>query len=435
MMTRIKQHETEERAATSSGREPHAAPTHDNTPRAPLKRTGRDAQAVSPGSERQRRDITLVVAGAQAQPKAPDSDALAERGSSGIRHRLPIVERENYEIVGEIARGGIGRIHRAREKHLCRFVALKELLHGTNPDTEARFVREALLTARLQHPSIIPVYEAGCWPSGEPFYTMKLVPGRSLADALEGRAYEQRIALLPHVLAVAEAIAYAHSQHILHRDLKPSNILVGDLGETMVIDWGLAKDLEARQANSLTESALVRRLELGLRSPDDDDYNDDSLTVAGSVIGTPAYMPPEQACGAAVDERADVYAIGAILYHVLAGKPPYEGSNPAQVVRRVAVEPPVPLSQMHQGIPAILSTIVEVSMARSPLARYATADDLADELRRFLSGPTAAVHRRSGRDRWKRVLRRYRLRLLVTLAGLLILAAFGALAERLLVAG
>src|SRR5262249_39048777 len=181
----------------------------------------------------------------EASSPPPHPDAVRRWSAA----RLPIVDRDSYEIDGEIAHGGIGRILRGRSVHLDRPVAIKELL---DPDTEdaERFVCAALLTARLQPPSIVPVYDAGRWPSGELFYAMKLVTGRTLADILDEKPLPLagRLALLQHVIAVAEAIAYAHSERILHRDLKPANILVGSFGETVVVDWGLAKDLAEPEA-------------------------------------------------------------------------------------------------------------------------------------------------------------------------------------------
>jgi serine/threonine protein kinase len=186
---------------------------------------------------------------------------------------LPVVDPEVYAVEGEHARGGLGRIVRARDRRLDRLVAIKELTRQ-GPSARARFEREARITARLAHPAIVPIYEAGRWPSGEPFYAMKLLTGRTLREVIDdARDLDARLGLLPHVLAVAQAVAYAHSQRVIHRDLKPANVLVGAFGETVVIDWGLARELDA---------------------PDGE---------TGGVMGTPAYMPPEQAAGASVDER------------------------------------------------------------------------------------------------------------------------------------
>src|ERR1044071_1345030 len=158
---------------------------------------------------------------------------------------LLAVERHHYAITREIARGGIGRVFEARDLRLGRQVAIKELL-PKNRDAARRFEREARITARLQHPSIIHVYEAGVWPGGEPFYAMPRVSGRSLDKVVaEKQTLAERLGLLPHVIAVADALAYAHNENVIHRDLKPANVLVGEFGETVVIDWGLAKDLGA----------------------------------------------------------------------------------------------------------------------------------------------------------------------------------------------
>src|SRR5262245_4589876 len=209
--------------------------------------------------------------------------------------RLPTVDPRSYRISGEVAQGGIGRILRARDERLDRPVALKELRTSAGVVAEDRFVREALLTARLQHPSIVPLYEAGRWPTGEPFYAMKYVAGRSLLDViLERRTLEQRLALLPHVLAVAEAMAYAHSERIIHRDLKPANILVGDFGETVVIDWGLAKDLSEEQRESCVGMGEVAAVSEGSGASDEPARHGDTprapveaLTMHGAVMGTP----------------------------------------------------------------------------------------------------------------------------------------------------
>src|SRR3954470_11906539 len=189
---------------------------------------------------------------------------------------LVVVDPSCYVDRIEIARGGMGRISRARDLRLDRIVALKELWVDQK-DTRARLAREALLTARLSHPSIVSVHEAGRWPSGMPFYAMKLVPGRSLDRVIAERTtLAGRLALLPHILAVADALAYAHQQRVIHRDLKPHNVLVGEFGETVVIDWGLAKDLDDEERR---EPSGPHRIA------------DASATIDGAVIGTPAYMP------------------------------------------------------------------------------------------------------------------------------------------------
>jgi eukaryotic-like serine/threonine-protein kinase len=399
------------------------APSVENSPEATIASSGRRARVQDP---------TLIVAG--AKPLSASSIAeepVVEPESRRRRYRLPTVEREHYQILGEVAVGGIGRIRKAREDRLGRPVALKELRGEADARVEARFVREALITARLQHPSIIPIYEAGRWPSGELFYAMKLVAGRSLAEAIEGRSYEERLELLPHVLDVAEAIAYAHSRRILHRDLKPSNILVGEFGETVVIDWGLAKDLSSHR---ITPGPGQMPARAAFDSNSAEVADDELLTMMGAVMGTPAYMPPEQASGKPVDERADVYAIGAILYHLLTGHPPYEGSNPMEIVRRVLAGPPAPLQKQQPGIAPDLSAILEKSMARVHHARYPSARELAEDLRRFLNGQIVGAHRYSPNDLLRRFAGRHRAALVVGLASIALMAVLGVVGLRRLVA-
>ncbi|MBN1209802.1 MAG: serine/threonine protein kinase [Myxococcaceae bacterium] len=314
---------------------------------------------------------------------------------------LPQADRERYLLHGVVAEGGHGRILRAQDLHLERMVALKEPISpGTS--TEDRFLREARITARLQHPSIVPVYEAGRWPGGEPFYAMKLVSGRSLAYLIESmRTLSERLAALPHVLAVTEAMAYAHSQHVVHRDLKPSNILVGEFGETVVIDWGLAKELDRLEEPSAEHGATPP----GSPEPEH--------TQLGTVMGTPAYMPPEQAAGQPVDERADVYALGAILYHLLSGKAPYTGASSQEVLQRVLNEEPTPLARLQPRLTEELLDIVSRAMARAPERRYASARELAEDLRRFQTGQLVGAHRYTRWERMKRFARRNRTALIV----------------------
>ena len=360
---------------------------------------------------------------APAPLPAPPSNSPAAPPAAVLR----AIDRGDYEILAPFAEGGIGRILRARDRHLERQVALKEL-RTRSQGAEERFVREALLTARLQHPGIVPIYEAGRWPSGEPFYAMKLVAGRPLSERIhEAQTLDQRLALLPHVLAVAQTMGYAHSQRVIHRDLKPENVLLGEYGETVVIDWGLAKDLSIpeptrappppRPGERATSTGSSGRRRVGTSK---------SLTLDGAVMGTPAYMPPEQAYGDPVDERADVYAIGAILYHLIAGEPPYDGDTPVDILVKVTSVEPVPIEERQPGIPRELATILRKAMAERPEDRYPTAKELADDLRRFQAGQLVAAHHYSRGERLRRLLRRYRAPLGVGAIALVLLGLLGA---------
>jgi len=292
------------------------------------------------------------------------SDSSAEidaRDIVGPQFRNP----DRYHIMGEHGRGGLGRVSRAHDRELGRDVAIKELISRNEVD-EVRFLREALVTARLEHPGIVPVHEAGRWPDGTPFYAMKLVSGRSLRDLIAERpTVDQRIGLLHHVIAVADAIAYAHGRNIIHRDLKPGNVIVGDFGETIVIDWGLAKDIKAPDdSNSgvATGSAPDRPV-------------DEELTAVGSVLGTPAYLAPEQTRGEHVDQRAAVFAIGAMLWELCSPRKTLP-ANPAHRHRMLR----------RSGIDRDLIAIIDKALDPDPAGRYRDAGALAADLKAFKSG-------------------------------------------------
>ncbi len=326
---------------------------------------------------------------------------------------LVTVDRRHYVISGEIAKGGMGRVLDARDLRLGRAVAIKELL-PKNRDAARRFEREARITARLQHPAIIHIYEAGVWSGGEPFYAMTKVVGRSLDKVVAERSsLEERLGLVPNVIAVADALAYAHHENVIHRDLKPANVLVGSFGETVVIDWGLAKDLGAPPDPK--ESLAMRPR----ASPGE--------TNAGSIVGTPAYMPPEQARGESVDQRADVYALGALLYHVLVGAPPYTGKSSAEVLELVKAQPWRPIHEREPGAPADLVAIVTKAMARDPFDRYGDAEDLAHDLKRFQTGQLVAAHHYTTPQLFWRWLRRYRVPVSIATIALVVIAVLGSL--------
>jgi serine/threonine protein kinase len=321
---------------------------------------------------------------ATADPRAVADTAGAAPGPPAAPARTARYERRR-----EIARGGMGRIVEAFDTELHREVAIKEVLRA-HPETLARFHREALLTARLQHPSIVPLYEAGTAPSGEPYYVMRFLRGQPLQAAIDTRkTVRARLELLGNMTAAADAMGYAHANGIIHRDLKPLNVLVGEFGETVVIDWGLAKDLAA---DGPEIPAGPYRSAPGA-----------DATVEGAIMGTPAYMPPEQAAGEAVDARADVYALGAMLHHVLAGEPPFGGRTAEETLVKVLSEPP---RLLPADVPEDLRAIVVKAMAREPAKRYPSARELAEDLRRWTSGRLVDAHRYSPTQLAGRWLRR-----------------------------
>ena len=311
--------------------------------------------------------------------------ALAELGADAA-----LLTARRYHKLGELARGGSGRIITARDLVFDRTVAIKEPLDPARDGIRLR--AEAEILARLQHPSIVPVYDTGVWSDGVPFFAMKLVDGRSLRDALhDAPRLEQRLAYLPQLRAVADALAYAHNRGVIHRDVKPGNVLVGRFGETIVIDWGLAKLSDAGGGPSAEPDEIQR-----MRAAID--------TATGTVLGTPAYMAPEQAGGAVVDSRSDVYALGAILYHVLTGAAPFTGSK-AEIIDAVIHHEPASIEALQPRAPADLAAIARKAMARDPAARYPTAAELADDLRRFETGRLVTARRYSPIARLRRWLR------------------------------
>jgi tetratricopeptide (TPR) repeat protein/tRNA A-37 threonylcarbamoyl transferase component Bud32 len=351
--------------------------------------------------------VSGLALGSTARPRGPAADHVGLVG----------VDADHYVLGDEIARGGMGRIFRARDRRLGRDVAIKETFAHSGDG--ARFEREARITARLQHPSIVHVHEAGVWPTGEPFFAMQLVPGRSLDETIAAATtLEERLALVPNALAVADAIAYAHSQGVIHRDLKPRNVIVGEFGETVVIDWGLAKDLDANAPDDVVQTSEPA----------------DGATAIGAVIGTPAYMPPEQALGEIVDRRADVYAIGAILYHVLSGRPPVTGTARDAVLATVVAGSVTPLGELQPGAPADLLAIVAKAMAFEPSARYADARELAQDLRKFQTGQLVGARQYAWSHLLARWLARHRTAVTVAAAAIVVLAAIGTISLREVVA-
>ncbi|AUX49136.1 protein kinase [Sorangium cellulosum] len=286
---------------------------------------------------------------------------------------------ERYEDLGPIGRGGMGEVRRVRDRVMGRVLAMKLLRLECHDNDEARwrFLAEARLTASLQHPGIVPVHDCGMLPTGQLWFTMKEVRGRTFSALLRaihagadaGPSPEALRRGLDVFLRVCEAVAYAHGRGVLHRDLKPENVMIGEFGEVLVMDWGVAR--------STARGACSAALEESGHS-----------THAGLILGTPVYMPPEQARGDLdrLGPPSDVYALGAILYELLSGTPPYRGTALA-VVAQVVQRAPEPLASRCRGpIPRDLAAICERAMARSPSDRFATVEALAEEIRGFLDG-------------------------------------------------
>jgi len=369
---------------------------------------------MSDPSHRNSTNGTNGKSSAGATPVTALDDEAAAPATPAAAPRAAAAER--YVLDREIGHGGMGRVFSGRDLRLGRTVAIK-MLRTQDAALAARFEREVKLAARLQHPGVVPVYDAGFWPSGEPFLIMKLVLGQSLARVIkDADTRADRLGLLPQVIAAAEAVAYAHDQGIVHRDLKPSNILVGAFGETVVVDWGLAKDLKTDAEESGLPSPRPSPGGPGQGERSDpvapSEGRGDGDTATGAVIGTPSYMSPEQAAGRPVDPRADVYALGAILHYVLAGTPP-------QATPLVALEP---------RLPPDLLAIVAKALAPDAALRYPSAFELADDLKRFAGGQLVAARRYSHAARAGRFVAQHPIA--VALGAAALLAAGAALLVR-----
>ncbi len=301
---------------------------------------------------------------------------------------------ERYTLMHIHGEGGVGRVWLARDEKLGREVALKELSpsQALEPSAQARFIDEARVTCQLQHPGIVPVYELSRGQLDQrPFYTMRFLKGKTLNEAVD-LYHKRRLAgqssalelreLLGAFLAVCQVIAYAHSRGVLHRDLKGRNVVMGDFGEVMVLDWGLAKLIgEESSARSGTKSSTDSS-QLRLMRGDSGER-----TLEGSVLGTPAYMSPEQAEGRLeeLDQRTDVYGLGAILYHILTGEAPFAGATASSILARVIHEPPKPPRRRDATVAPELEAICLKCLSKKPSDRYPSASELASDIRNHLA--------------------------------------------------
>jgi serine/threonine-protein kinase len=302
-----------------------------------------------------------------------------------------------YEILGELGRGGMGVVYKARQKGLNRLVALKMLLAGTHASAEQllRFNTEAEAVARLQHPNIVQIYEVG-QHEGLAFFSLEFVDGHSLAHKLGGNPQPPRQAA-QMIMVLARAMHYAHENGIVHRDLKPANVLLTSSGVPKITDFGLAKRLEG----------------------------DSSQTKSGTLMGTPSYMAPEQARGDVrqVGPSADIHALGAILYELLTGRPPFVSANMMDTIMQVLRNDPVPPSHLQAKVPPDLETICLKCLQKEPHQRYASAGALADDLDRFLAGEPIQARPVSGVERlWRWCKRNPRVAALTAITFFLLVA-------------
>jgi serine/threonine protein kinase len=324
-------------------------------------------------------------------PDAERLRILAEPRLDGAARRVG-----NYEILGEVGRGGMGVVYKARQVGLNRLVALKMILTGADagPQERARFRTEAEAAARLQHPNIVQIYEVG-EHDGRPFLSLQFVDGGSLDELLTGTPWPAAESARL-VQTLARAMHHAHQQGIVHRDLKPANILLSGRHESLSREES-GSDTSEPVTRSARVAALPSRLNSGVPKITDfglarrllpDGRTRPALTASGAIVGTPAYMAPEQAVGDAkqIGRATDVYALGAILYELLTGRPPFQGVSVLETLEQVRTQEPVPPSRLLPKLPRDIETICLKCLHKEPARRYESAADLADDLARFQRG-------------------------------------------------
>ncbi len=394
---------------------------------------------------RRLRQAILPPAGeTRAHPPDAAPGARTPEEESGERELVQLLNRisqpsrraDRYRRGAEVGRGSMGRVFSAWDKELVRVLALK-VLH-TSADGDAprpptdrvlRFIREAQITSQLDHPGVVPVHELGIDADGRPFFAMKLVRGQDLKSVFTstwaGKDGWTLVRALGVILKVCEAMGYAHAKGIVHRDLKPTNIMVGRFGEVFVMDWGVAHVEEhAEDGLGLERTAFIRATR---RSAADDA----TLTDDGTILGTAAYMSPEQAEGnlLLLGAWTDVYAVGTLLYHLLAKRPPYIDESSSRrtldVLERLRAGPPEPLARAAPDAPAELVSICERAMARQPFARYQGMKELAEDLQAYLEGRVVRAHRTGVRAELRKWVLRNRTTAVMAALALVIVSGAG----------
>jgi WD40 repeat protein len=368
--------------------------------------TGRSEQSTEPEPSPDELARTVPRAEASLAPAAVTALAREQPG--------------RYELRGELGRGGQSIVYRAWDAQLDREVAIKELRSDQPAAARERFLHEARITARLEHPNIVPVYEIGERADGTLYCVQRLVHSgggdgqtRTLRRALsEAKTLGDRLALLPNFVGVCQGVGYAHAQGVLHRDLKPENVVLGRFGETIILDWGLAR------APRETERAL-------LPAP-----SSPQATLWGVAYGTPKYMSPEQARGetTGLDERSDVYSLGAVLFEILTGCAPFLGASAAEILQQVLEAPLVDARRLEPAVPPALAAVARRALEKQPAQRYPSAQALADEVIAWQSGQRVSVYDYSVPELVRLFVTRHRSVSAVTLAALVAVTALGVVA-------
>lgn len=385
-------------------------------------------------------DASLQATGANRLTEP--SDRVQSTATGELLNKLetaPKLDHHRFELEHEVGRGGMGAVLRIHDRFLNRRLAMKVLLDRAEPrdDEErrqknqllGRFIEEAQVTSQLDHPGVVPVHELGLDQCGKVYFTMRLVKGRTAGEIFSDAQAEENnwtvSRALEVILKICDTMAYAHDKGVLHRDLKPSNVMVGRFGEVYVMDWGLAKVVGQEDRRDLRIQADactgVSRIESARRQDAESDTASSVVTMDGHALGTPSYMSPEQARGEELDTRADVYAIGAILYELLSGRAPYTvpelSAQPYHILAEVLDGPPKRLEELRPQLPGELVAIVDKAMARNREDRYSGTVDIGNDIRAYLANRVVRAYKTGPIAELSMWLRRNRA-LTVALAGL-----------------